>query len=523
MLNEYLRLLARRESKEVLGKKSANLWLLTAVLAATFISIAFSNGSMIYLDEKMNDPFTNWVDIKNNKTGGTARLVRDLDDEALRERFLYDNVQQDHINSLIFQGRTGQDCYLEIRFFEHLQGKIVEAVMNPDNLVGGARVPSEGLNDETVGVILSESALTRLGFSEDSIPAYVDHKSYAVGPNVDPAFVPGFRDGFAPVALPVLGVVRRLPGNVDMIASTYLFKLRQDNSEGGYQLSVGQHPEYLRSLVYYIPDAVADSDFTAAVAAAVPDSLAGAYRILDNPSAKLASWMPGRIKGVFFDERTVDVSAYYAASQALAQHYDDTDVKRLYDFARLKNNTLGQGNYISVVFNSLDSIRSFEAFAKGDAYRVQLEMAQVSSKENFNAVSVMANILSWAMIVFSMVCIIMFIVNMLQSYFQKVRRNLGTFKAFGISSGELIKVYVLIILAIIVAAIVIALGVAWLVQVFLPLMGVLKDGTFNYLSLWSVKTVVSVLVMIVATVVTVVAVMRKLLRRTPGDLIYDRN
>ena len=220
MLNEYLRLLARRESKEVLGKKSANLWLLTAVLAATFISIAFSNGSMIYLDEKMNDPFTNWVDIKNNKTGGTARLVRDLDDEALRERFLYDNVQQDHINSLIFQGRTGQDCYLEIRFFEHLQGKIVEAVMNPDNLVGGARVPSEGLNDETVGVILSESALTRLGFSEDSIPAYVDHKSYAVGPNVDPAFVPGFRDGFAPVALPVLGVVRRLPGNVDMIAST---------------------------------------------------------------------------------------------------------------------------------------------------------------------------------------------------------------------------------------------------------------------------------------------------------------
>ena len=198
-------------------------------------------------------------------------------------------------------------------------------------------------------------------------------------------------------------------------------------------------------------------------------------------------------------------------------------MKRLYDFARLKNNTLGQGNYISVVFNSLDSIRSFEAFAKSDAYRVQLEMAQVSSKENFNAVSVMANILSWAMIVFSMVCIIMFIVNMLQSYFQKVRRNLGTFKAFGISSGALIKVYVLIILAIIVAAIVIALAAAWLVQVLLPLVGVLKDGTFNYLSLWSVKTVVSVLVMIVATVVTVVAVMRKLLRRTPGDLIYDRN
>ena len=65
LLNEYLKLLAERESGVVLGKKWFNLWLLTAVLAATFLSISFSNGSMIYLSEKMNDPFTNWVNISN--------------------------------------------------------------------------------------------------------------------------------------------------------------------------------------------------------------------------------------------------------------------------------------------------------------------------------------------------------------------------------------------------------------------------------------------------------------------------
>ena len=150
-------------------------------------------------------------------------------------------------------------------------------------------------------------------------------------------------------------------------------------------------------------------------------------------------------------------------------------------------------------------------------------MSQVNSKENFNAVSVMANILSLAMIVFSIICIIMFIVNMLQSYFQKVKHNLGTFKAFGMGSDELIRVYVLILLAIVVSAVILALGVAWLIQLLLPIFGVLKDGEFNYLSLWSIKTLLSIIIVIVATVATVRVVMSKLLKQTPGDLIYDRD
>ena len=137
-------------------------------------------------------------------------------------------------------------------------------------------------------------------------------------------------------------------------------------------------------------------------------------------------------------------------------------------------------------------------------------------------VSIMANILSLAMIVFSMVCIIMFIVNMLQSYFQKVKRNLGTFKAFGICSIELTNIYVVILLGIVCVAIIFALSVTWLIQFTLPLIGVMKDGEFNYLDLWSIKTLVSIIIVIVATVVTVRIVMGKLLKQTPGDLIYDR-
>ena len=126
------------------------------------------------------------------------------------------------------------------------------------------------------------------------------------------------------------------------------------------------------------------------------------------------------------------------------------------------------------------------------------------------------------MSVFAIVCITLFIINLLQSYFQKVKRNLGTFKAFGISNYELIAIYVLIMIAIIVASVAMSLCAAWLIEGLLQLFGVVRDASFGYLSLWSAKTIVSVLIIIASSVYTVYAVMRNLLKATPGDLIYDR-
>ena len=54
------------------------------------------------------------------------------------------------------------------------------------------------------------------------------------------------------------------------------------------------------------------------------------------------------------------------------------------------------------------------------------------------------------------------------------------------------------------------------------ILGILKDGVFDYLSLWSFKTVASIVIIILASIYTVYAVMSKLLKATPGDLIYDR-
>ena len=126
------------------------------------------------------------------------------------------------------------------------------------------------------------------------------------------------------------------------------------------------------------------------------------------------------------------------------------------------------------------------------------------------------------MIVFSIVCIIIFLTNMLQNYFQKVRRNLGTFRAFGMSTRELIRVYIVIIISIIMAALILALAVTWLAECALLLFGIMKDGAYSWLILWNSRTLWAIIIIIGATMLTVFSVMRRLLHQTPGNLIYDR-
>ena len=517
ILSEHLQLLMKREGRVVLGRKWFNLWLLTLVLVATFISVAFSNGSMRYLSEKMNDPFTNWVNIVNSNNAKFDQLHQSVRTPEVQQHYGFEGVQGDVYYSLTFSGKVGQQYFLECRFFEHMQSELIQAILSPDNVVADCAIAQQQLSDESLGFIITRDVLQKLGYSTDSIPAYIDYLSYSYG--ADSLGVSLIEGQFAPVPVPLLAVVRRLPMNMDMIAGRYFYE--QLNNDDTYPLNMN-NAGYQRKVCFFVADGV--EGFETAVEQALPDSLRRSLQILTaEPEIQtpLRSWKPGEVKSVYFGELNTPTAAYQQLVADVERQFDKSLVRRVYAY-ELSNYNVSDVNFLSLSFVTLDSIRAFEHYAK-DNFGVQIEMSQVNAKENFNAVSVMANILSWAMIVFSIVCIVIFIVNMLQSYFQKVKRNLGTFKAFGISSAELTCVYVLILLLIIAAAIGIALLIAWLAQLCMPLLGMLKDGEFNYLSLWSLKTFFAVLIVVLAAIATVVIVMKRLLHQTPGDLIYDRN
>ena len=295
-------------------------------------------------------------------------------------------------------------------------------------------------------------------------------------------------------------------------------------SSSNHPLSM-THEDYFKQLLYFVSEGHED-EFISKVDQAVPDSLKLTDNIVlpmdeESMENRLRTWKSGKIFKICVGDRDTPIQTYEEIAAQIEKQVSSIEICRVFDYQE-GDGAYQQYSFLSLNFASLDSIRAFDEFVKKE-YSVQVEMSQVESKENFNAVSVMANILSWAMIVFAIVCIIIFLVNMLQSYFQKVKRNLGTFKAFGISSSELTSVYVWIILAIIVTAIILALTITWIAQYGLHILGIMKDGTFDYLSLKGTNTFLAIAIIIVATLVTVKLVMNQLMKQTPGDLIYDRD
>jgi ABC-type antimicrobial peptide transport system permease subunit len=520
-MKQYLKLLMAREAKEVLGKKGSNLWILTLVLLATFASIAFSEGSMIYLKDKMEDPFTNWVSIAKAIDDNSFNNFRDLlEQDANKRKYDYSNVLMDQFTNYQMMG-NGRVQYPSVRFFGNINSQLVKAVLADDNIAEGCTVNRDLLFNKTMGFIITSNAAKNLGYEEGHLPTYI---SYMAGlkEGADTLGIKLELGGFYAVPFPVLAVVRRLPNNVDMMSANFFYEQQHVNAANTHPFDfIAHEADYLHTLHFYVANDIGEESFDNYVKSVIPDSLKARVQIYDDSERckDLMTWKPGTIRKIDLGDERLPRKAFQDVADAVEAHYDAYLVRRVH---RLVYGTeqAERGSFISVEFNSLKHIREFETFAKSNG--IQLEMEQVNSKENFNAVTVMAGILSAAMVIFSIVCIIMFMVNMLQSYFQKVKRNIGTFKAFGMNGQELIQVYIIILISIVLTAVVIALLATWGIQGLLPLLGIEKDG-FNYLSLWNTTTYIATAVIFVSTIITVILVMTRLLSQTPGDLIYDRN
>ena len=514
-MKQYLKLLMAREGKEVLGKNGSNLWILTIVLIATFLSIAFSEGSRIYLRYKMVDPFTNWIDIPvvGDKVKHDA-FINDLKSPDIQRKFGFCDVHGDREEYYDMQ----LDKYLRCRHFTNIKSPLIKKILENSNLVKNCVIDSTKLSNKSLGLIVTAKTLKKLLGVEtlDTIPSFIYYKAYNQDADTLGLKLQGGK--FLQIPLPLLAVVRRLPNNVDMMGTNYLSE--QPNNDKQYPFDFNSHPDYISTLRYFVKGDIDIDSLTLKVRGLFPDSVSPYIRCIEENNEQMVPWHPGKFIKVDFGQNIPSYSSF----QWLA--YNDSILKecrnmdRVFFYETSRRETIPD-KYISIMFDNLEKIRDFENYASSK-HQIQIDMSLVASRENFDAVTVIARILSSAMVIFSIVCIIMFLVNMLQGYFQKVKRNLGTFKAFGMNTRELTLVYIFILITIVMVAVIMALLITWGIQGSLHVLGIEKEG-FNYLSLWNPTTYVATTVILASTIVTVIIVMKRLLSQTPGDLIYDRN
>ena len=169
----YKELFLHRESKVLFGKKNSNLIILAFIFFFTFLSIGFANGSLEYLNEKMNSAFVNWISITAPSTiSDSDRLIsikNAIKDPSNKSFYNYDRVSEYNKNfdsfydnekhdALPAKGRT-VDVDLDNKF-------LFEDVLNDENFIGGNKTGFTGNHD--IALIVTDEFLHEFGYQKDA-------------------------------------------------------------------------------------------------------------------------------------------------------------------------------------------------------------------------------------------------------------------------------------------------------------------------------------------------------------------
>lgn len=129
------------------------------------------------------------------------------------------------------------------------------------------------------------------------------------------------------------------------------------------------------------------------------------------------------------------------------------------------------------------------------------------------------------LIVFAILAISFFISNLLKTHLNKVKMNIGTYKAFGLSDKESQQIYLQIMLRFILIGLFISFVVAYVSG---NLIGKMFEKSLNiddkpeYFRIFDLQTYILLGIIILVTVAVSYVNINRILSKTPGDLIYNR-
>ena len=137
-------------------------------------------------------------------------------------------------------------------------------------------------------------------------------------------------------------------------------------------------------------------------------------------------------------------------------------------------------DYLSINFREgwIDKIDDFSkyvnrTFNKGREKEhidvIEIDAGAAKEKKNFNYMAKVTFMISLFLLVFSILTISLFVSNLLKSHLSKIKRNLGTFKAFGLSDGELKNIYIIIMIRFVLISLFISFVITVLLSYILGL------------------------------------------------------
>lgn len=541
---EFTKLFYEKESIELLGYHSRlrNFWTVFIIMLVTFLAIGFANGSLIYLGNKMKDPFVKSMNVavQHDRQSDVDNLIEALNNDTVAlKTYGINKASGFTLFPLEFRKSNGKFTMLTGRTMNE-DDPILQELLKGSNVIAGETGGFRSSSDD--GLIISEKMLQDLGLSPDTkfIPVHFMESE----------------DVFADIPVPVRTVIKRLPGDLDdeisfLITGFLHANLVLPNTETNIPYS----PNNTNSLDIYLDsqDSVVAEKMVEIVKTYLNDhnskvSINGDKFKVRQPrllkyKVDSAAYLPGYSLNIAFMGRK---PAYGQISMFFDTLVQTTNLNMLpvsmkYTVDLYTQEQVAKAerrlDRLTIHFDKLNHIQSFEdEYIKPKYPYINLDMAKIESLKNYNYITKLTMGLSLILVILSVYSIASFLSNVFENHLNKIKMNIGTLMAFGTGGLKLIyrrlmMVYLFIPLtfSLIIASLLGYLGLIRLIMA--GLIRNLDKGLF--FDLWSYGdppatmplyiTLGAVFFIVFVTLQRYKKIIHRLLQKTPGDLIFGRD
>lgn len=487
--SDFQKLFFKKEYLSLTEEFGINFYTIFIILLLTFSAFSFSIGSLDYLRIRMKDPFTNWVDVP--VTPQVKPKVEDIvtyfNQDSIKHKIYLDNISK--------YSMFWEEIYdIELKDIYQLKGRTISdssslltKIIEEDNIVF-QNVDDISTEFDNCGVLINDAILPTIWKNKKNYPKNLFIK---------------MDDGI--ISLPVLAVVKDLPDNAEFIFSNRLYNIT--------------HNAYLSGMIVRNES---NNIFKLITSEKIHKTLIDKFR--DSGFA---------IENIKLDEDKFEYEKKIIYTFVLSEPYPwELIVKSIDKYFKGKvegfgiyldnecpeyySSVLESPHKLAFNFNDLSEVRKFNKLMN-DQFDVEVNMAQIVSKENFSLVSKLTFILSLILFLFSLISIIFFINSVLTKHLQKIKANLGTMKAFGIGNSTLNNIYMKIIFTFILFAGLLAYCGNILISQIINL--IVQTSLLKFYSIYII--LIFILILTLSLWYSRFSIM-KVLKNTPGNLIYNR-
>ncbi len=496
---QFKKVFIEGERQQIRGRNFINMKILVGIMVLTFLAIGSSNIAIRDLDHRMNDPFVNLfsIEVPYSRQYVVEELKADFADEKKRNEYGFQSISnyvEFPISFLKMNVEEGDDhdIWVKGRSID-LNSPVLDALLNENNLIAGERY-----NDPTEpGIIVSNQLYEDLGYKD-----YV------------PYIYMTFDDEVIP--LPVKAVVKDLPESNGFLCLPYFFFQRTENGAMPFK-NIDQNTR----LVLYHPDRKEENNCLQFL-----EKFLSEFKEFENYELEIfretnrETFLEGISYTIkFFGFEPANARVYDPIVDELKKATDQWNFIRIYklDYSQVSFFELPTDR-LAINFRSLEQVRAFrdELYNK---YQIEMDLARVLDKENFQAFNLLAQAISYALIIFSILGICFYLYNMLKSHLDKISRNLGTFLAFGLEPKTLYVLYRQLLFSFLNRSVAIATGISFLL---VTLISAFSNRGVDLLLLLEFKTLLSLVALYSVFYIIYRMTIYRLLEKTPGDLVYER-